>query len=95
MDKHRRKSLPDKYTREYLSDVIFSPVLSSPDEKSERGLGSSKDRQAKKCSKVFVERPPMNQVEFHDMFEFVPKRNIIPFVANHLHHQKPVSNFVH
>jgi len=93
MDKHRRKSLPDKYTREYINGVTFSPVLSSPDEQSDRCGGCPKGRQLK-CSKVFVERSPMNQVEFHEMFEFVPKRNIIPFVANHLHHQKPVRKYL-
>jgi hypothetical protein len=26
------------------------------------------------------------KVEFHEKYEFVPKRNVIPFVGNHLHH---------
>ena len=60
----------------------FTPALSSPDEKVE----------TEKSSKIFVDRSPLNQSEFHEMFEFVPKRNhLIPFVANHLHHYQPVS----
>ena len=86
MDKHRRKSLPARHPRENLNDVTISPDQSTSDEKSE----SSPNGRQLKCSKVFVERFPMNQVDFHEMFEFVPNRNFIPFVANHLNHQKPV-----
>ena len=63
------------------SRKMFVADLRSNDDKIDM-----KPESEKICSNILVERQPLTQTEFHEMFEFVPKRNIIPFVAHHLHH---------
>jgi hypothetical protein len=45
--------------------------------------------------KIFVNRQPMNQVQFHETFQLVTKRTKLDMVANHLQFGKDVvSNYL-
>jgi hypothetical protein len=39
---------------------------------------------------INVKRLPMNQLEFHERFQLVPKRDTLKLVASHLHLKKEV-----
>lgn len=42
---------------------------------------------------VFIRRPAMNQVEYHELFEFEPpRRSAIPFVNHHRHHGRTLQD---
>ena len=40
--------------------------------------------------KITVQRVPMNQLEYHDKFQLVPRRDTLKLVASHLHLKKEV-----
>ena len=76
-----QNSSPNFTTR--VSVNVTEDVDEDEDEADESGSTTASAR-----PKIVVNRSPMSQVEFHEMFEYVPKKNFIPFVANnHLHHQ--------
>ena len=42
-------------------------------------------------TRILVDRSPLRQAEFHEMYEYVPKKNFLPFVGHHVQHNYQVS----